>query len=146
MIIKIAKTDAEILLCLPVLKHLRPHLLEKTFIADVRRMEHEGFCLCSLSVPDVIAVAGYRLLETFAMGKTLYVDDLVTNSSQRSKGYGKELFNWLLNESKRLGCQYLILDSGLKRIDAHRFYRKHGMQEVGLHFSIPANAEHQWTT
>jgi len=59
------------------------------------------------------AVAGFRCGENLAYGKFMYVDDLVTNSDDRSKGYGKLLFDWLVAAAKKQGCQVLALDSGV---------------------------------
>ena len=34
-------------------------------------------------------------MEMLATGRTLYVDDLVTDEAQRSRGYGKAMLDWL---------------------------------------------------
>jgi len=39
----IAKTDAEISRCFPIVAELRPHLDEASFVAMVRGMETQGF-------------------------------------------------------------------------------------------------------
>jgi GNAT superfamily N-acetyltransferase len=127
------------------MRQLRPHLDATTFSAAVARMGKQGYRLVGLFDPDVRAVAGYRFIEMLAMGPVLYVDDLVTASDHRSKGYGGHLLDWLLAEAKRHGCAYLELDSGVKRLDAHRFYERHGMQKAAFHFSIPANAAAPWS-
>ena len=146
MHIQIADTDEQILACYPVLNQLRPKLKEHTLVDDVRRMQKEGFILASVNDPDVRAVAGYRYMEMFAFGPLLYVDDLVTDSTRRSHGYGKAMLTWLNNEAKSHGCRFLTLDSGLKRLDAHRFYRREGMQEIALHFAIPTDGGPMWTS
>ena len=143
--IELARTDVEIAACFPVLRQLRPDLREETFVADVRSMETEGYRLVALSDPEVHAVAGYRVFAMFAMGRQLYVDDLVTDAAYRSHGYGKALLDWLLNEAWTLDCRYVNLDSGLQRADAHRFYRRHGFEDIGLHFSIPVGSAKKWT-
>jgi GNAT superfamily N-acetyltransferase len=79
------------------------------------------------------------------MGTVLYVDDLVTAAEHRSKGYGKALLDWLLAEAKQEQCQYLELDSGVKRLDAHRFYETNGLGKTAFHFSIPALAGKPWS-
>src|SRR5205823_14484686 len=55
-------------------------------------------------------------------GKFLYVDDLVTRDSDRSRGFGGELLDWLIEQAREHGCENLELDSGVQRFDAHRFY------------------------
>jgi hypothetical protein len=53
---------------------------------------------------------------------------------------------WLKTEATRHGCNFLTLDSGLKRIGAHRFYRRHGLEEIALHFAIPTDGGSMWTS
>ena len=146
MEIKIAETDIEILATYSILKQLRPYLIERTFLHDVRRMEKGGYNIVRLADPDVRAEAGFRVIEMFATGHVLYVDDLVTYSSERSKGYGKMLLDWLLTEANHRKCRFLTLDSGLKRIEAHKFYRRHGLEEIAHHFAIPTDGGPQWTS
>lgn len=43
----------------------------------------------------MIGVALWRLIENTYEGSRLYIDDLVTEESQRSKGVGKLLLNHL---------------------------------------------------
>jgi len=127
------------------MQQLRPHLDAAGFSAAVERMKTEGYCLVFAADPEVRAVAGYRRMEMLATGTVLYVDDLVTCAQHRSKGYGKQLLAWLLEEAKRQDCQYLELDSGLKRLDAHRFYERNGLEKAAFHFSIPARASGSWS-
>jgi GNAT superfamily N-acetyltransferase len=67
---------------------------------------------------EVRAVAGYRVLESLFSGKFLYVDDLVTREADRSRGYGSQLFDWLVEQVREHGCESLELDSGVQRFDA----------------------------
>lgn len=146
MQIDIANTEEEIAACFDVLQQLRPKLNRDTFVEDVRRMQQQGYVIASARDPDVRAVAGYRYYELFATGITLYIDDLVTDRANRSSGYGARLLEWLIAEARSHGCKFLTLDSGLKRLDAHRFYRRHGLQEMGLHFAIPTDGGPMWTS
>ena len=92
-----------------------------------------------------LAVAGFRPMEMFSTGPILYVDDLVTAAAHRGKKYGSALLAFLNEHAKKLGCKYLELDSGTQRLDAHRFYRREGLEEVALHFSKPTGAGPRWT-
>jgi GNAT superfamily N-acetyltransferase len=144
MKIQEANTKEQISSCFSVMHELRPHLSLNSFLESVARMEAQGYRLVFIADPDVRALAGFRKIEMLAMGTVLYVDDLVTSAQHRSKGYGKQLLNWLWAEAKRQDCQYLELDSGVKRLGAHRFYETNGMQKAAFHFSIPAIAEKPW--
>ena len=146
MKIAVAKSDDEIRACFSVLKQLRPKLDEATFVSDVRRMQSQGYVLAALHDPNVRAVAGYRVFEMFAFGPQLYVDDLVTDSATRSHGYGQALLRWLVEEAKRAGCRFLTLDSGNKRVDAHRFYKREGLEDIAAHFAIAVGGGTMWTS
>ncbi len=76
---------------------------------------------------NVAGIAVFRSIENTHAGRKLYVDDLVTDETQRSKGVGKLLLDGLTEEARRRGCQYLELDSGTQRTDAHRFYFRERM-------------------
>ena len=65
-----------------------------------------------------------------------YVDDLVTDESERSLGYGGALFDWLVAEARAEGCGKLELDSGVQRFAAHRFYLTKRMIISSHHFSL----------
>jgi GNAT superfamily N-acetyltransferase len=144
MKISLAETEEEIAACFAVMRHLRSHLHQHAFMAAVARMKGEGYRLVYLADPEVRAVAGFRRMEALSTGVVLYVDDLVTSPEHRSKGYGKRLLDWLLEQAKKEDCQYLELDSGVKRVDAHRFYEREGMGKTAFHFSVPALAEKAW--
>ena len=84
----------------------------------------------------VRAVAGFRMLESLYAGRFCYVDDLVTDATGRSLGYGGVLFDWLVATARAEGCGRLELDSGVQRFAAHRFYLTKRMRISSHHFSL----------
>jgi len=135
MTIRLATTDADIARCYSVMAQLRPHLVEDEFVARVRRMQAEGFHLALLEDSGAVAaVAGYRYYDKLFSGRNLYVDDLVTDATRRSRGHGAALLEWLGAEARRHGCVQLELDSGVQRFDAHRFYFREQMHVSAYHF------------
>jgi GNAT superfamily N-acetyltransferase len=135
--ILIAKSDREISDCFPVIKELRSHLELTDFVAQVQRQQQFDYKLAYLQVDElVVAVAGFRISESLAWGKFLYVDDLVSKSVNRSQGYGTILFNWLVDYARDRNCQQLTLDSGVQRFAAHRFYLSHRMEITSHHFAL----------
>lgn len=82
----------------------------------------------------VLGVALWRLIENTYEGRRLYVDDLVTDESQRSQGVGKALLGHLEDKARQLGCDVLALDSGAQRAAAHKFYFREGMHIPGFCF------------
>jgi GNAT superfamily N-acetyltransferase len=135
--ISLAVEDHEIQSCYPVMAELRPHVTPDEFLPRVRRqMEIAGYGLAYLSDGGVRAVAGFRVSECLAWGKFMYVDDLVSKDGERSKGYGGELFDWLVGHARGEGCDQFHLDSGVQRFAAHRFYLAKRMFIEGHHFGL----------
>ena len=134
-----ATTPAEIRRVHPVMLELRPHQAdERAFVRQVQRQMREGFRLVYLeSGGEIRAAAGYRIHEMLFSGRTLYVDDLVTREADRSRGFGGQLFDWLVEEARREDCRALTLDSGVQRFDAHHFYLMKRMKIDSHHFSLP---------
>jgi GNAT superfamily N-acetyltransferase len=136
-LISLAADERDIGRCYGVMAQLRPHLNEGEFIERVTRQEKDGYLLVYGEVNgEVVAVAGFRVLENLAWGRFLYVDDLVTAQAERSKGHGDALMNWLLDYARASGCAQFHLDSGVQRHDAHRFYFRQRMNISGYHFAL----------
>lgn len=136
--ISIAATPEAIRRCHPVMRELRTHIHNaERFVERVQRQQKGGYILAFLEAEnEVRAVTGYRFLETLLTGRYLYVDDLVTRESDHGRGYGGQLFDWLIGQAREHGCEHLELDSGVQRFDAHRFYLVKGMQISAHHFKI----------
>ena len=131
-------TDQEILATREVMRQLRPNVPAAEYLATVRRMmQTDGYHLAAIYDRDAVrAVAGYRFIEMLYCGKIMYVDDLNTDERYRSKGYGKELMDWLKDEATAHGCGQLHLDSGVQREDTHRFYFRERLTINCYHFRV----------
>ncbi len=137
MNVDIATTDSEIENCFDVMSQLRPHIRRNEFLEKLGKQRQQGYEIAYIDVEGkVVAVAGFRVADNLAWGKFLYVDDLVTGNKERSKGFGKVLLEWLLNYAKENGCDSFHLDSGITRIDAHRFYLNNGLEKSSYHYSV----------
>jgi len=137
--IRIARTDEEIAACFPAMRELRDRLDLDEFMNRVRNTNRSGTysLVYRLEGSRVVAVAGFRILENFAWGRFLYVDDLVTMADARSKGHGAAILRWLEIYAAEHGCAALHLDSGMHRRDAHRFYDREGFARTSIHFAKP---------
>jgi GNAT superfamily N-acetyltransferase len=137
-IVKIMRSDSEILSTFSTFKQLRPHLTEDKFIRKIRRLQDNyGFNLVAVIENDEVnAAAGYRITESLAWGNYFYVDDLITDEKSRRKGYAKVLWDWLISQAKENDCEQFHLDSGVHRHDAHRFYLKGGLDITCHHFQM----------
>lgn len=136
MPIILAETDEEVLASYKLMKQLRHQLAEETYLFRIRQLQLEyGYRLINLIEDgEAKASAGYRMCDSLAWGKYLYVDDLITDEASRSIGYAKQLFDWLDEEIKSNKCVAMHLDSGVHRYDAHRFYLNRKMRITCHHF------------
>lgn len=132
-------TSDELRAAWPVVAQLRPELDEQRFVTQMQRQIADDGCRASVLYDDQgvpRAFAAWRVMEMLAVGKHVYVDDLITDADSRSRGYGKAMLDWLKGEAKRLGCVRLQLDSGTQRQDAHAFYLRERLRIEALHFGI----------
>lgn len=135
--ITIAQSEQEISDCYPVMAELRPHIQSDEFPALIKRLaEIAGFQLAYLTDGEIKAVAGFRISEWLAGGKYLEIEDLVAKSGERSKGYGGELFDWLVELARENDCLQVRLVSRVSRTEAHRFYLRKGMTLEAHYFSM----------
>jgi GNAT superfamily N-acetyltransferase len=136
--IEIATTPAEIDRCFSVMSQLRPALIAVEFVGRVQAQQTEGYQLASLEHDGaVVSVAGFRILNMLSSGKTLYVDDLVTDAAARSQGHGEAMLQWLIALAKEADCNSFSLDSGTHRQEAHAFYLRHRLRITSFHFHLP---------
>lgn len=122
----------------PLLQILRPQLT----LAAFRNLLDEGTRqgLSVMTAWDLsqrcVGTSLYRILAT-SRGRVLFVDDLVTDPHIRSRGIGAALFAALEQRGRAARCERIELDSGVTNHAAHRFYYRHRMVAMALHFAKP---------
>ena len=113
-------------------------LVAEEFVRRIQIQQAEGYQLAFLEHEGaVVCVAGFRLQTVLLSGKTLYVDDLVTDAAQRSQGYGEAMITGLITLAREAGCATFSLDSGTHRQEAHAFYFRQGLRITDFHFQLP---------
>lgn len=136
--IKIAGlTDVEKVL--PALRELRPHRTEDEIRKLFPLLYEQGYRIAYIGDDTAHALIGFRIVTTFFSGKTLIVDDLCTASAFRNRGFAGLLFSWIKEQARNLNCEYLCLNSGFHRKDAHRFYLNQGLHFESMHFGGKVN-------
>ena len=133
-----AETDEQIAATYDVMRQLRPHVRREEYVATVRAlMASDGYHLAALIAGgEVRAVAGYRYMNMLYCGRLLYLDDLVTDERTRSRGYGRQMIEWLKSEARQNACVELQLISRVVREGAHRFYFREGFGIECFQFRI----------
>jgi GNAT superfamily N-acetyltransferase len=136
-LVDLEPADARWASALPVLQELRPHLTEQLLEQVLREGAQQGLRFTAVFAGErCVAVAGWRLVANTSAIRKLYVDDLSTAASERSRGYGRMLLNELRERAVAAGCHSLELDSGVQRFDAHRFYLRERMNITAHHFDL----------
>jgi GNAT superfamily N-acetyltransferase len=122
-----------------LMRELRPHLTdEAAFAEQIARQYAQGYRLLGAYLGErVVGLIGYRAMENTVYGRFVYVDDLVIDTGERQRGLGAFLITTVRNEARRLGCQHLVLDTGLHMALAQRFYFRQGLLARGMHFVQP---------
>ena len=60
-------------------------------------------------------------------GKSIgYLENVITDENYRRKGIGKRLMEMAIEYAKEENCYKVVLQSGIKRAEAHKFYEKIG--------------------
>lgn len=117
---------------------LRPNLKSKEdFLNQILLQQGEGFHLVAIfEEKKAVASMGYRYITTFAHGKTLYIDDLITKENFRGKGLGTTLLDYAIDQAKKFHCHQVHLDSGYTRNKAHRLYLHYSFELASHHFAF----------
>jgi GNAT superfamily N-acetyltransferase len=122
--IKEMQSHNEILEAFSVMKQLRKHLDEETYLNLVLEAKdkdmYKMFALFDRG--EIVAVTGFKPMITLYYGRFVWVCDLVTDANKRSKGYGEKLLTYVQEWAKENNYESVALSSGLQRTDAHRFY------------------------
>ena len=124
-------------LLIPALLELRPHRSALELKKMIDQQMNEGFQIIFIGDEHLAyAVAGFRTIHFLFSGKTLYIDDLVTHSDHKRKGYAGALLDWLKEYAMQNGYDHVSLDSGFHRKDAYRLYLNKGFEISSMHFAI----------
>jgi len=118
-----------------LLKQLRQELSYDEFedlIYDMRYMEYKMIGI--FEKDQLICYAGVAVQTNLYHKRHLYIYDLVTDVTMRSKGYGKMMLEYLRDYAKMAACEHLVLSSGIQREDAHRFYETEGFNKKSFLF------------
>ncbi|MDN7243552.1 GNAT family N-acetyltransferase [Planococcus sp. N028] len=121
--IKKLTTQAHWLAAFSVLKELRADLTEELYLSLLQDMQKDGYEMYALySSEKIAAVIGFSWRTNFYNKRHVYVYDLVTAEDERSKGFGEKLLSYIEKLAIEGGASYIALESGIQRLEAHRFY------------------------
>ncbi len=133
----IAKNRSDLEKCFPIMKELRPHLKYEEYLAIYDEAHRrDGFEIVAIEENNqILAVMGYRILFDYVRGKHIYIDDLVSSESVRSKGLGAELLKYAEGVAKDLNCKTLRLCAVIENERGVQFYEKNGWLKRAFAFT-----------
>lgn len=79
-----------------------------------------AYAMCAIETP--------KFVHTMKPIKSMYIDDIEVNPDFRGQGLGRELFEFLKEEAKRLNCYNITLNEWEGNDGARAFYEKLGMK------------------
>lgn len=74
-------------------------------------------------------------------GKIAEIMEFCISEKYRSGGLGKKVFDYAVAVARKNGCDKIELCTNQLRTDAHRFYKRQGMQNFHYKFSMNLNGE-----
>jgi len=66
----------------------------------------------------------------------MIVESVVVARSERGGGVGAVMMRHAMRQAAAAGCYKLALSSNVKRVDAHRFYRRLGFAQHGVSLTV----------
>ena len=118
-------TEDEIQEAFPVMKELRTDLTPASYVELLAEMRPRGYRMFAVrDEGKIVALAGVTFATNLYYKRYLWVFDLITTEAGRSKGYGKELIEYLEELARGQDCDTIALSSSFPRADAHRFYEE----------------------
>lgn len=86
---------------------------------------------------EALAVLGYRIVPTLAVGRVLEVTELAVLPEARGEGHRAALLRWAQAEAARQGCEVIQLELGLlsDSLDDTDLYRSLGWELSGKYYA-----------
>jgi GNAT superfamily N-acetyltransferase len=133
--IKELKAEAEMIAQFNLIKQLNVGLK----LADYKRMlkdmlKHNYRMIGVYDKTKCIGISGFWIATKIYSDKYVELDNVVIDEKHRSKGIGKLLCDWILNEAKKQGCKTAMLDAYVENSSGHSFYFREGFIARGFHF------------
>lgn len=119
------KSREQCLEAFPIMNQLRTDLTETTYLELLKDMQKDGYKLMGLFASGkIVSLAGFSWRVNFYNKRHIYIYDLVTDEANRSYGYGKKLLEYMHKWAKAHKAEYVALESGIQRLNAHHFYEE----------------------
>jgi GNAT superfamily N-acetyltransferase len=121
-----------------VVQALRTGLSYDDFEDLVYAMRHQEYRMYGLFEDDrLVTFAGVCVQVSLEHGRHLFLYDLVTRPEYRSRGYGTEMFRYLVDTARMFQCERLLLAAEEHNRNTHTFLEKNGFEKRACAFLKP---------
>ena len=123
-------------LVIPLVEKLNDYKISHEVLKQrFSEMIHQNYeCAVIYDGSKLIGVCGLWFCTRHYSGKSVEPDHVVIDESYRSKGLGKEFFNWIYNYAKEKGFEAVELNTYVNNSASHKFYFNEGFKILGYHF------------
>lgn len=83
---------------------------------------------------ELIGVFGLWFMTRHYAGKSCEPDHVFIKSGYQNRGFGKQIFEFIFDYSRKKGCETSELNSYVQNFRSHKFYMNHGYVIKGYHF------------
>lgn len=128
-------TAEEMMISYPLMAQLNEGFTRIQFEEYLPDMLNHGYRMIAVFDNEkCIAVTGMWFITKVYTGKYVEVDNYIVDENYRSKGIGRLMLNWVLDEAKKLNCKVAMLDAYVHNHAGHKFYFREGFVIKGYHF------------
>jgi GNAT superfamily N-acetyltransferase len=126
----------ELKLTLPFIKLLNPTLSDAELAERLANIQQPNYqCVGVFDDSEkLLAICGLWLLYKHYIGKHVEPDNVIVHPSQRGKGYGKIMMNWIDTWAREQGNICLELNAYKEDSKARSFWESQGYEWVGVHY------------
>lgn len=118
-----------------LVKQLNPKLEKDSYSEMLNAMLKNGYrMIAAFKENECVGVSGFWIATKIYSGKYVELDNVITDENYRSKGIGKLLSDWIIEEAKKQRCKVAMLDAYVENYKGHRFYFREGFTVRGFHF------------
>lgn len=115
----------------PIYQQLNTWISKDEFMDNLfKAKQYNYFFYKAIDIKDlnIIGLIGYQFIQQLYVGRYMHLDSFVIDKNYRGKGYGKELFKFILEkfkeDSEKNNCKDLRWETGVTRAQAQEFYEK----------------------
>ncbi|MBC8753491.1 GNAT family N-acetyltransferase [Kordia sp. YSTF-M3] len=109
-----------------------PMDLLKARFAEMLTQHYEAFGIYDND--QLIGCFGLWSMTRHYCGKSFEPDHVYIEEAYRSKGIGKQLFEWIEVYGKEKGVTTIELNTYVQNFPSHKFYYNQGFNALGYHF------------